>query len=72
MLSVLITLHTFVGDLRDKVGRRLLDEEKGASTLAWVIITGFLIVLAALVGRAIYGLVSNASNGLQIPSIGGN
>lgn len=72
MLSVLITLHTFAGDLRDKVGRRLLDEEKGASTVEWVIITGFLIVLAALVGRAIYGLVSNASNGLQIPSIGGN
>ena len=72
MLSVLITLHTFVGDLRDKVGRRLLDEEKGASTVEWVIITGFLIVLAALVGRAIYGLVSNASSGLQIPSIGGN
>lgn len=72
MLSVLITLHTFVGDLRDKVGRRLLDEEKGASTVEWVIITGFLIVLAALVGRVIYGLVSNASNGLQIPSIGGN
>ena len=72
MLSVLITLHTFVGDLRDKVGRRLLDEEKGASTVEWVIITGFLIVLAALVGRAIYGLVSNASNGLQVPQIGGN
>ena len=72
MLSFLITLHTLAGGLRDKVGRRLLDEEKGASTVEWVIITGFLIVLAALVGRAIYGLVSNASNGLQIPSIGAN
>ena len=72
MLSFLITLHTLAGGLRDKVGRRLLDEEKGASTVEWVIITGFLIVLAALVGRAIYGLVSNASNSLQIPSIGGN
>ena len=72
MLSLLITLHTLAADVRDKVGRRLLDEEKGASTVEWVIITGFLIVLAALVGRAIYGLVSNASNSLQIPSIGGN
>ena len=72
MLSVLITLQAFAGDLRDKVGRRLLDEEKGASTVEWVIITGFLIVLAALVGRAIYSLVSNASNGLQVPQIGGN
>ena len=72
MLSFLITLQIIAGDVRDKVERRLLDEEKGASTVEWVIITGFLIVLAALVGRAIYGLVSNASNGLQIPSIGGN
>ena len=72
MLSVLITLQAVAGDLRDKVGRRLLDEEKGASTVEWVIITGFLIVLAALVGRAIYGLVSNASNSLQVPQIGGN
>ena len=72
MLSFLITLQTIAGDVRDKVERRLLAEEKGASTVEWVIITGFLIVLAALVGRAIYGLVSNASNGLQIPSIGGN
>ncbi len=72
MLSVLITLHTFVGDLRDKVGRRLLDEEKGASTVEWVIITGFLIVLAALVGRAVYSMVSDASSGLKVPSIGGN
>ena len=70
MLSFLITLHTLAGGLRDKVGRRLLDEEKGASTVEWVIITGFLIVLAALVGRAIYGLVSNASDGLKAPTLG--
>ena len=55
--------------MRDKVGRRLA-EEKGASTVEWVIITGFLIVLAALVGRAIYGLVSNASDGLKAPTLG--
>ncbi len=71
MLSLLVTLQVLAGDVRDKVGRRLA-EEKGASTVEWVIITGFLIVLAALVGRAIYSLVSNASNGLQVPSIGGN
>ena len=70
MLSFLITLHTLAGGLRDKVGRRLLDEEKGASTVEWVIITGFLIVLAALVGRAISGLVSNASDGLKAPTLG--
>ena len=53
------------------MGRRLA-EEKGASTVEWVIITGFLIVLAALVGRAVYSMVSDASSGLKVPSIGGN
>ena len=70
MLSFLITLQTIAGDVRDKVERRLLAEEKGASTVEWVIITGFLIVLAAVVGKAIYSLVNNASSNLQVPSIG--
>ena len=46
MLSLLVTLQILASDVRDKVGRRLA-EEKGASTVEWVIITGFLIVLAA-------------------------
>ena len=71
MLKMLCVLQMLAGDLRERVGNRL-SEEKGASTVEWVIITGFLIVLAALVGRAIYSLVSNASNGLQVPSIVGN
>ena len=71
MLSLLVTLQILAGDVRDKVGRRLA-EEKGASTVEWVIITGFLIVLAALVGRAVYSMVSDASSGLKVPSIGGN
>jgi len=71
MLSLLVTLQVLAGDVRDKVGRRLA-EEKGASTVEWVIITGFLIVLAAFVGRAVYSMVSDASSGLKVPSIGGN
>ena len=71
MLSLLVTLQVLAGDVRDKVGRRLA-EEKGASTVEWVISTGFLIVLAALVGRAVYSMVSDASSGLKVPSIGGN
>ena len=71
MLKLLCTLQTLAGDLRERVGNRL-SEEKGASTVEWVIITGFLIVLAALVGRAVYSMVSDASSGLKVPSIGGN
>lgn len=71
MLKMLCTLQMLAGDLRERVGNRL-SEEKGASTVEWVIITGFLIVLAALVGRAVYSMVSDASSGLKVPSIGGN
>ena len=57
--------------LRERVVSRLgnLGNEEGASTVEWVIITGFLIVLAAIVGRAIYAMVSSASDGLQVPDI---
>nr|WP_303772036.1 hypothetical protein [Actinomyces oris] len=69
MLKILCTLQVLAGDLREQVSNRL-SEEKGASTVEWVIITGFLIVLAAVVGRAIYSMVDNASSNLQVPQIG--
>ena len=69
MLKMLCVLQMLAGDLRERVGNRL-SEEKGASTVEWVIITGFLIVLAAVVGRAIYSMVDNASSNLQVPQIG--
>ena len=68
MLKILCTLQVLAGDLRERVSNRL-SEEKGASTVEWVIITGFLIVLAAVVGRAVYAMVDNASHNLQVPSI---
>ena len=68
MLKMLCILQMLAGDLRERVGNRL-SEEKGASTVEWVIITGFLIILAAVVGRAVYAMVDNASHNLQVPSI---
>ena len=68
MLKILCTLQVLAGDLRERAGNRL-SEEKGASTVEWVIITGFLIILAAVVGRAVYAMVDNASHNLQVPSI---
>ena len=68
MLKMLCVLQMLAGDLRERVSNRL-SEEKGASTVEWVIITGFLIVLAAVVGRAVYAMVDNASHNLQVPSI---
>jgi len=68
MLSLLCTLQIATGRLRDRVADRLHDEE-GASTVEWVIITGFLIVLAAVVGKAIYGLVQDATGKLDVPSV---
>ena len=68
MLSLLCTLQIATGRLRDRVADRLHDEE-GASTVEWVIITGFLSVLAAVVGKAIYGLVQDATGKLDVPSV---
>mgnify|MGYP000855671233 FL=1 len=69
MLKLLCALQTLAGDLRERVSNRL-SEEKGASTVEWVIITGFLIVLAAVVGKAIYSMVNDASANLKVPEIG--
>ncbi|ALD00235.1 hypothetical protein AM609_13755 [Actinomyces sp. oral taxon 414] len=69
MLSLLCTLQIVAAQIRDRAGARLRREE-GASTVEWVIITGFLIVLAAVVGRIIYGLVQDAGDKLKVPSIG--
>lgn len=68
MLKMLCVLQMLAGDLRERVSNRL-SEEKGASTVEWVIITGFLIVLAAVVGKAIYGLVQDATGKLDVPSV---
>ena len=64
MLSLLCTLQIVAAQVRDRAGARLRREE-GASTVEWVIITGFLIVLAAVVGRIIYGLVQDAGDKLK-------
>ena len=69
MLSLLCTLQIVAAQVRDRAGARLRREEV-ASTVEWVIITGFLIVLAAVVGRIIYGLVQDAGDKLKVPSIG--
>ena len=69
MLSLLCTLQIVAAQIRDRAGARLR-REKGTSTVEWVIITGFLIVLAAVVGRIIYGLVQDAGDKLKVPSIG--
>ena len=69
MLSLLCTLQNVAAQVRDRAGARLRREE-GASTVEWVIITGFLIVLAAVVGRIIYGLVQDAGDKLKVPPIG--
>lgn len=68
MLQLLCTLQIVAGRVRERVSS-LTSEERGASTVEWVIITGFLIVLAAVVGRAVYAMVNDASNSLEVPSI---
>ena len=76
MLSLLCAVRIIAGRVADRLRNRLVGitdrvcGEEGASTVEWVIITGFLIVLAAVVGKAIYSMVNNASSNLQVPDIG--
>ncbi|CAM3065984.1 hypothetical protein ACSL103130_11225 [Actinomyces slackii] len=66
MIKLLCTLQILAGNVCERVTARL-GGERGASTVEWVIITGFLIVVAAVVGRAVIRLVTDASSNLQIP-----
>lgn len=68
MLSLLCTLKVFVDRVADRFRQRLA-AESGASTVEWVVITGFLIILAAVAGKAVYNLVSNASSKLDVPHV---
>ena len=68
MLHLLCTLQTLAGNLRSRITSRR-SAERGGSTVEWVLITGFLIVIAALVGRVIYSLVQDASSNLKVPSL---
>ena len=72
MLKHVCSFQVAAQRLRERVVSRLgsLGNEEGASTVEWVIITGFLIVLAAVVGKAIYSMVNDASANLKVPEIG--
>lgn len=70
MLRYFCSIQIAASRLRGRIGAHASREE-GASTVEWVIITGFLIVLAAVVGRAIYAMVQDASSGLTVPGIDG-
>ena len=71
MLKHVCSFQVAAQRLRERVVSRLgsLGNEEGASTVEWVIITGFLIVLAAIVGRAIYAMVASPSAPLHVPDI---
>ncbi|BDA64987.1 MULTISPECIES: hypothetical protein [Actinomyces] len=68
MLHLICTLQILSGRLRDRLSQPSSDE-RGASTVEWVIITGILIALAAVAGRAVYAMVSEASSNLQVPTV---
>ncbi|VEG28982.1 hypothetical protein [Actinomyces howellii] len=68
MIRHLSSIHIAATRLSDRV-RSHLEKEEGASTVEWVIITGFLIILAAVVGRAVYAMVQGAADGLSLPGI---
>lgn len=58
--------------LRRRIDIARSTTDRGASAVEWVIITGVLLVLAGAVGWAIYNMVNDQSEGLEIPDLPGS
>ena len=65
-LSPLTPLGFVLMDLRRRVSRARSTEDRGASAIEWVIITGIVVVLTGAVAWAIYDKVVQASNDLDV------
>lgn len=48
---------------------RMKREERGASAIEFVIITAVLVALAAVVGWAIYNMVSEEADSIEVPEL---
>ncbi|RHA43830.1 hypothetical protein [Cellulomonas rhizosphaerae] len=58
-------------ELRRRFALARSTEDRGASAIEWVIITGVLVALAAAVGLIIFNLVQGRAEQIQIPDAPG-
>lgn len=66
MLSTLCRFQITATRARETLRERLENNEEGASTIEWVIITGLLIALVGLVGKVIYSYVTEQANKIKV------
>lgn len=58
-------------DLRCRVDRARATGDRGASVMEWVIITGILVALAAVVGGVIFTTIKQNAESITIPDAPG-
>jgi len=66
-LSPLTPQGFLVMELRRRYARALSTDDRGASAIEWVIITGILVAMAAAVGLIIYNVVRDKANNINTP-----
>lgn len=70
-LSPLTPQGFLVMELRRRLALARSSQDRGASAIEWVIITGVLVALAAAVGLIIYNLVKDRADSINIPDAPG-
>ena len=58
-------------ELRRRVTQARATGDRGASVMEWVIITGILVALAAVVGGIIFNTIKGNAEGITIPDAPG-
>lgn len=58
-------------ELQRRYARARATDDRGASAIEWVIITGILVAIAAAVGGVIYNLVRSRAAAITIPDAPG-
>ena len=58
-------------ELRRRYARARASDDRGASAIEWVIITGILVAIAGVVGVIIYNLVKSKAESIQMPAVPG-
>ncbi|TQL01862.1 hypothetical protein [Cellulomonas sp. SLBN-39] len=58
-------------ELRRRVARARATQDRGASAIEWVIITGILVAVAVAVGAVLYARITEEANSITIPDAPG-
>lgn len=67
-----LTPHGFMlMEVRRRIARARHSDDRGASAIEWVIITGILVAIAAAAGLIIFNRIRDEANSITIPDAPG-